>query len=77
MYHCDNTHTYLSHLPTLLTRIEDPWLLLATLRLFHPVQALKMTPLLQFTPIYLIKRTPLLLSKLESTFGALLGASLI
>ena len=38
-----------------MTRIEDPWLLLATLPLFRPVQALKMTPLLQFTPIHFLK----------------------
>ena len=62
---------------TLVTRIEDPWLLLATLPLFHPVQALKMTPLLQFTPIHFIKSTPLLLFKLVCKFGALLGASFI
>ena len=63
--------------PTLVTRIEDPWLLLATLPLFHPVQALKMTPLLQFTPIHFIKSTPLLLFKPVCKFGALLGASFI
>ena len=63
-------------LGTLVTRIDNPWLLLATLPLFHPVQALKMTPLLQFTPItpiHFIKSTPLLLFKPECKIGALLG----
>ena len=35
---------------TLVTRIDNPWLLLTTLPLYHPVQDLKMTQLLQFTP---------------------------
>ena len=62
---------------TLVTRIEDPWLLLATLPLFHPVQALKMTPLLQFTPIHFPISTPLPLLTPVCNFEALLGASLI
>ena len=62
---------------TLVTRIEDPWLLLATLPLFHPVQAPKMTPLLQFTPIHFLKSTPLPLFAPVCNFEALLGASLI
>ena len=44
---------------TLETRIEDPWLLLATVPLVHLAQALKITPLLQFTPKHLIWSTPL------------------
>ena len=44
---------------TLVTRIDNPWLLLATLPLYHPVQDLKMTPLLQFTPVHFLKSTPL------------------
>ena len=66
-------HRQKGNLCTLVTRIEDPWLLLATLPLFHPVQALKMTPLLQFTPIHFLKSTPLLLFKPVCNFGALLG----
>ena len=62
---------------TLVTRIEDPLLLLATLPLFHPVQALKTTPLLQFTPIHFPKSTPLPLFTPICNFEALLGASLI
>ena len=59
---------------TLVTRIEDPWLLLATLPLFHPVQALKMTPLLQFTPIHFPKSTPLPLFTTACNLEALLGS---
>ena len=64
-------------LSTLVTRIDNSWLLLATLPLFHPEQALKMTSLLQFTPIHFVTSKPLLLFKPVSNFGALLGASLI
>ena len=59
-----------------MTRIEELWLLLSTLPLLHPVQALKIT-LLQFTPIYFLKSTPLILFKPVCNFGAHLGASLI
>ena len=62
---------------TLVTRIDNPWLLLATLPLFHPVQALKMTPLLQFTPIHFPKSTPLPLFTPVCNFEALLVASFI
>ena len=44
---------------TLVTRIDNPWLLLATLPLYYPVQDLKMTPLLQFTPVNFLKSTPI------------------
>ena len=63
--------------PTLVTRIDNPWLLLATLPLYHPVQDLKMTPLLQFTPLHFLKSTPLPLLRPVCNFEALLGASLI
>ena len=63
--------------PTLVTRIDNPWLLLATLPLYHPVQDLKMTPLLQFTPVHFLKSTPLPLLTPVCNFEALLGASLI
>ena len=62
---------------TLVTRIDNPWLLLATLPLYHPVQDLKMTPLLQFTPVHFVKSTPLPLLTTVCNFEALLGASLI
>ena len=62
---------------TLVTRIDNPWLLLATLPLYHPVQDLKMTPLLQFTPVHFLKSTPLPLLTPVCNFEALLGASLI
>ena len=62
---------------TLVTRIDNPWLLLATLPLYHPVQDLKMTPLLQFTPVNFLKSTPLPLLTPVCNFKALLGASLI
>ena len=52
-----------------VTRIEELWHLFAT---FHPVQDLKMTPLLQFTPLHFLKSTPLLLFKAVYNFGALL-----
>ena len=60
-----------------MTRIDNPWLLLATLPLYHPVQDLKMTPLLQFTSVPFHKSTssPLLIPVFD--FEALLGASLI
>ena len=61
----------------LVTRIDNPWLLLATLPLYHPVQDLKMTPLLQFTPVHFLKSTPLPLLTPVCNFEALLGASLI
>ena len=57
--------------------IDNPWLLLATLPLYHPVQDLKMTPLLQFTPVHFLKSTPLPLLTPVCNFEALLGASLI
>ena len=60
-----------------MTRIDNPWLLLATLPLYHPVQDLKMTPLLQFTPVHFLKSTPLPLLTPVCNFEALLGASLI
>ena len=60
-----------------MTRIEDPWLLLATLPLYHPVQDLKMTPLLQFTQVHFLKSKPLPLLTTVCNFEALLGASLI
>ena len=55
-FYCINTHAKTKseielQLITLVTRIDNPWLLLATLPLYHPVQDLKMTPLLQFTPV--------------------------
>ena len=62
---------------SLVTRMYNPWLLLATLPLSHPVQALKMTPLLQFTPVHFVKSTPLPLLTTVCNFEALLGASLI
>ena len=62
---------------TLVTRIDNPWLLLATLPLYHPVQDLKMTLLLQFTPVHFLKSTPLPLLTPVCNFEALLGASLI
>ena len=43
----------------LVTRIDNPWLLLATLPLYYPVQDLKMTPVLQFIPVLFLKSTPL------------------
>ena len=61
----------------LVTRTDNPWLLLATLPLYHPVQDLKMTPLLQFTPVHFLKSTPLPLLTQLCNFEALLGASLI
>ena len=40
---------------TLVTRIDNPWLLLATLPLYHPVQDLKMTPVvLQSAPAHFL-----------------------
>ena len=57
-----------------VTRIEELWHLFAT---FHPVQDLKMTPLLQFTPVHFLKSTPLPLLTPVCNFEALLGASLI
>ena len=62
---------------TLVTRIDNPWLLLATLPLYHPLQDLKIAPLLQFTPIHFLKSTPLPLMTHVCNFKALLGASLI
>ena len=62
---------------TLVTRIDNPWLLLATLPLYHPVQDIKMTTLLQFTPVHFLKSTPLPLLTPVCNFEALLGASLI
>ena len=59
-----------------MTRI-DPWSLLATLPLYHPLQDLKIAPLLQFTPIHFLKSTPLPLMTHVCNFKALLGASLI
>ena len=52
-------------------------LITLTLPLFQPVQAPKMTPLLQFTPIHFLKSTPLPLFAPVCNFEALLGASLI
>ena len=60
-----------------MTRIDNPWLLLATLPLYQPVQYLKMTPLLQFTPVHFLKSTPLPLLTPVCNFEALLGAGLI
>ena len=54
---CDQQHT----IHTLVTRIDNPCLLLATLPLYHPVQDLKMTPLLQFTPVHFQKYTSTLI----------------
>ena len=62
---------------TLFTKIGEKWLLLATLPLYHPVQDLKMTPLLQFTSVHFLKSTPLPLLTPVCNFEALLGASLI
>ena len=62
---------------TLVTPIDNPFLLLATLPLYHPVQDLKMTPLFQFTPVHFLKSTPLPLLTPVCNFEALLGASLI
>ena len=42
----------------LVTRIDNPWVLLATLPLYNPVQDKKFTPLLQFTPVLFLKSTP-------------------
>ena len=70
-------HLNYKYLTTLVTRIDNPWLLLATLPLYHPVQDLKMTPLLQFTPVHFLKSTPLPLLTPVCNFEALLGASLI
>ena len=65
------------YIRTLVTRIDNPWLLLATLPLYHPVQDLKMMPLLQFTPVHFLKSTPLPFLTPLCNFEALLGASLI
>ena len=62
---------------TLVTRIDNLWLLLATLSLYHPVQDLRMTPILQFTLIHFLKSTPLPLLTSVCNFEALLGAGLI
>ena len=61
---------------TLVTRIDNPWLLFTTLPLYHPVQELKMTPLLQCTPVHFFKSTPLPLLTPVCNFEALFGASL-
>ena len=60
-----------------MTRIDNLWLLLATLPLYHPVQDLKMTPLLQFTPVHFFKSTSLPLLTPVCNSKALLGAGLI
>ena len=60
-----------------MTRIDNPWLLLATLPLYHPVQDINMTPLLQLTPVNFLKSAPLPLMTPVCNFEALLGASLI
>ena len=75
-YHENGNSPALRCLITLVTRIDNSWLLLATLLEFHTVQALKKTPLLQFTPINFCKSTPLLSYAPVCCFGVLLGVSL-
>ena len=62
---------------TLVSGIDCIWPLTTKVHLFQPVQALQLTPLLQFPTIFFLKSKPFSYLQLACNFGALLVASFI